>query len=246
MAIMRKRRRWKPYVLVAAGVALLLTAIISFAVMSRPSKEYKVNIFRLAVDKKQGESINREDIEMLTLYSKNAEMAGIQTGNVEGMKAMRDMSSGEIVTESMVYKDEGLASDERYQRFDGISIFADIVPGDFVDVRIRFANGEDYIVINHKKVENITEEKGLILRVCEEEILRMSSAQVDAAQYEGTQVYAVKYIQNYQEPAVSNYLLNSYVISLAQWDPNIIDRVFTEDEIKLRSKLEQNLKEFME
>lgn len=136
-----------------------------------------------------------------------------------------------------------VADDERYQHFDCVDMFAGINAGDLVDVRISFPNGEDYIVVSRKEIKNI-DEKGIVLKVNEEEILRMSSAKIDMNKYQGTRIYAVKYVSKNQKPAISYYLLNEYVLTLCEWNPNLVDKVFSQDKIKKRYDFEQNLVKF--
>lgn len=129
----------------------------------------------------------------------------------------RITNSVEIQEENTIEQGEKqifVTDDERYQHFDFISAFVGINNGDLVDVRISFPNGEDYIVISHKEIINV-DEKGIVLRVNEEEILKMSSAQIDVNKYEGTKIYAVKYVSDSQKPAISYYLLNEYEIGRA-------------------------------
>lgn len=136
-----------------------------------------------------------------------------------------------------------VTDDERYQHFDFVNAFVGINNGDLVDVRISFPNGEDYIVISHKEIINV-DERGIVLRVNEEEILKMSSAQIDVNKYEGTKIYAVKYVSDSQKPAISYYLLNEYVLSLCEWDPNLVERIFSQEKMKKRYDFEQNLVKF--
>lgn len=158
----------------------------------------------------------------------------------------RITNSVEIQEENTIEQGEKqifVTDDERYQHFDFISAFVGINNGDLVDVRISFPNGEDYIVISHKEIINV-DEKGIVLRVNEEEILKMSSAQIDVNKYEGTKIYAVKYVSDSQKPAISYYLLNEYVLSLGEWDPNLIEKIFSQEKMKKRYDFEQNLVKF--
>ena len=148
----------------------------------------------------------------------------------------------ETVEEQRV-EQTSVTDDERYQHFDCVDVFTGINIGDFVDVRISFPNGEDYIVISRKEIINV-DERGLVLRVNEEEILKMSSAKIDVGKYEGTRLYAVKYVNDRQKPAISYYLLNEYVLSLCEWNPNLVDKVFSQEKMKKRYDFEQNLVKF--
>lgn len=138
---------------------------------------------------------------------------------------------------------EKVANDERYQHFDYVKLFAGINIGDAVDVRISFPNGEDYIVLSQKEIISI-DEAGIVLIVNEEDIMKMSSAKIDMNKYEGANIYAVKYINYIQEPAQSFYLLNEYVLSLCEWNPNLVNKVFSQEKLKKRYDFEQNILKF--
>lgn len=204
-----------------------------------------VNIVRINKDIKQGQVIKESDInEDIVYVSDKEQLTGCEV-NVIGSKAGISIKAGNVVTTDMIYSDVGTDDDLRYQKFSGINTFKGITVGSLVDVRVKFANGEDYIVINHKTIESIEDDGGLVMKVNEEEILRMSSAQVDVNRYTGTEVYVVKYVQEYQKPSQSYYPLNDEVITLAKWDPNIVDKVFGEEERKQRNRLEGNVCEYL-
>lgn len=138
---------------------------------------------------------------------------------------------------------EPLADDDRIQFFDYIDIFVGIDAGDMVDIRIGFPNGEDYVVLAHKNIISV-DDAGMVLKVSEEDIMKMSSAKIDVNKYEGTRIYAVKYVDNNQKPATSYYLLNEYVLALCDWNPNLVGKIFTQEKLKKRYDFEQNLVKF--
>lgn len=64
--------------------------------------------------------------------------------------------------------------------------------GDRIDIRIRYSNAEDYLVLSDKWLV-ACEENGMVLRLTEEEILWLASAISDYSEYRGTILYAAKY-----------------------------------------------------
>ncbi|MCR5388830.1 MAG: SAF domain-containing protein [Lachnospiraceae bacterium] len=113
---------------------------------------------------------------------------------------------------------------------------------DFVDIRVSFPDGEDFIVIPHKRVYALTggeaEATGIVLKLSEEEILRYRSACVDEKAYDDTVIYALPYAGDYQYKATDYYPVNDEVFSLLQWDPNIEDLYVLESENTRRENLE--------
>lgn len=67
---------------------------------------------------------------------------------------------------------------------------AELLPGDYVDVRILFPSGHDYCVLSHKQVGGIdSEKKKIVLGLTEEERVRLGSAQIDVQTYERAYLY---------------------------------------------------------
>ena len=82
--------------------------------------------------------------------------------------------------------------------------------------------------------------------VNEEEILKLSSAVVDKKNYEGAKIYAVLYVEDYQNAAIPDYPVNSYVAEQGNWNPNLIEKVFSEEMVDKRRILEENLRQLTE
>lgn len=107
--------------------------------------------------------------------------------------------------------------------------------GDRIDIRIRYGNAEDYIVLSDKilvKGENGT---GMVLKLTEKEILMLSSAIADCRKYEKTRLYAVEYPEYQQmESGVVNYIASTEILMM-------LGRERTEG--KSRTALEQRLEQ---
>lgn len=85
--------------------------------------------------------------------------------------------------------------------------------GDEIDVRLRYPNGEDYIVISRKKVQLSSDRKTYFLKLSEKEIAFLSSALYDLSVYEGSELYPAKYTDSYASGTSGvNYLPNAQVI----------------------------------
>ena len=123
--------------------------------------------------------------------------------------------------------------------------------GDYVDVRITYPSGEDYIVANHKEVLDIHVEENeqnqvqtkniLCMRVSEEEILRLASAYVDTVCYPDTRIYVIAYLDQFQQVGTVNYPVNPHVYQLLGWNPNVLDYEASGQEEQKRNILEENL-----
>ncbi|MBO5178785.1 MAG: hypothetical protein J6B87_00340 [Clostridia bacterium] len=98
-----------------------------------------------------------------------------------------------LTDEMLVAIDEAPSDDMRLEEFSMITLPSDLLDGDYIDVRIMFPTGVDYSVLIGKKVESYTDNT-IFLKLTEDEILTMGSAIVEAYMYEGTKLYATKYV----------------------------------------------------
>ena len=119
--------------------------------------------------------------------------------NIIGKRLKVNAEEKTIITKSLFYtEDKDPEMTTRLQEFNMITLPSDLDAGDYIDVRIRFATGEDYAVVVGKKVELLgaAEEKSntIFLRLNEEEIVRMSSAIIESYVKGGINLYANKYV----------------------------------------------------
>ncbi len=113
-------------------------------------------------------------------------------------------------------------NDERELTYDCVRVDPAVRIGACVDIRIRYPDSTDYIVLTKKTVYG-TDGSALILHVGEEELLLMDSAVVDAFLFEGSYLYTVVYLEDsLQEAATANYTPNIQTIDLIRRDPNIV------------------------
>ncbi len=110
-------------------------------------------------------------------------------------------------------------TDEKWVEIDYVEMPKNQQSGDWVDVRIRFANGEDYTVLTDVRVLSVYE-KACMLELKEEEILRLSSALVDQGSCEGSRLYAVT-LPTGQSASIVNYPLRSSLYALWNNNPNL-------------------------
>lgn len=96
---------------------------------------------------------------------------------------------------------------------------------DYVDIRIRFANAADYIVVSKKRIKAYDLKNSIFYTdLTESEILCLASATIDAYINSGTKIYLTTYEEpNLQESAIPNYPVSETVYNLMATDPNIIE-----------------------
>ncbi len=114
---------------------------------------------------------------------------------------------------------------------------------DTIDIRIMFPNGEDYLLLAKKPVMDLQMGTSVFTTYMnEDEILRMSSAMVDAYTTTGAKIYTTKYVEeNIQEEATPNYPVKAAVLDLINADPNIVEQAETTLNLRARNDLDQRL-----
>ena len=97
--------------------------------------------------------------------------------------------------------------------------------GDYIDFRITYPLGEDFIVLSHKRVMDITEET-IKVHMTEEEQHIYQAALVDyyISAANGADIYFTKYVEpGIQDAAVPYYSVPSNIAAVCATNPNIVD-----------------------
>ena len=203
----------------------------------------KKRVMVLSKDLSKGDTITENDLIEKEIYCENEVDCLSSFSQVEGRSIKINADKGTILDADMLCETEKIPDDLRLQLYSNINLHSGILEGSIVDIRITFPNGEDYIIAEHKQVKSRIEDS-ILIEVDEAEILKLASANVDTSTYEGAKIYAILYIEDYQEPAHSDYPVNRNIIELGNWDPNLVNKIFTEDMVNNRNVLESNLNEF--
>lgn len=170
------------------------------------------------------------------------------SGSIENYYAKTALKKGSVITADMFYEKDFTDSNIRTLEITDLLLPEQLAADGFVDIRISFPNGEDYVVLEKQKILYLLREDastyGIALSLDEEDLLRLSSARVDRTLYENTCLYAIAYSADFQEPAIVDYPVNTDVFSLMQWNPNILSLYTVEREQERRSALEEHLDSF--
>jgi len=172
-------------------------------------------------DIRVGERISEEMLEIRrTLCSQESELLFSQQDI--GKEAVTDIMAETFLNKSMVNQ-SGKVEGFREMCYRMIELTENISSHDMVDIRIRYPNGKDYIVLAGKRILLDDERySGCYLWVNEEELLLMSAAVVDVEQNDGAKIY----VSRYPEPAIQKksyvtYCPPSEIIGLIEQSPNI-------------------------
>jgi hypothetical protein len=167
-----------------------------------------------------------------------------------GKRLKVSLTGGTALSPELLYEGEPVAEDERRVELTQVSFPQTLKQDELVDIRIVFPNGEDFLVVGHKRVYRIItdsegEAEAIQLRLTEEELLRYQAACVDAKDYEDTRLYALQYTGEFQSASEAFYPVNTAVFDLLQWDPNVVELFTVDAEQERRALLEANLSGYL-
>lgn len=231
----KRKKTW-----IAVGILIFIVFIAKTFFINSPladilnqdiqgrNKNHFMEGYRIVKNIEQDEIITED---MLEAVPSSIEQSPAQLEEILNSKAKMKLAKGILLTDSHLRSKENLSDDMRIHNFPYIRLTNQMKKGDYIDVRISFANGGDFVLLSKKKIEEIsfldtegTKENSLWLKVSEEELLRLSSAVVDAYLNEGCKIYAIEYISETQKEAVVNYTVSSMIKKLMEDDPNITER----------------------
>lgn len=191
-------------------------------------------------DVRPGERITEENIdellyevsvpEKLTLQLVGDNDEGVEDTVIQSKSELMDMyfkiglREGTVITLEDVIAEDILDS---WRYFDTVldETPVGVKAGDYIDIRISFPFGEDFIAISHKKIEEIN--SGVLkLILDEQEILTYNSMLLDKALYGGVKIYAVEYVDGgAQNKAENFYPIQVSLSEISHMDPNILEDV---------------------
>ena len=179
----------------------------------------------------------------------------IDVNNVPVVAKLDLMKNTVVTADLVVQSDEVITDDVRREEYNMITLPVDLMTDDYIDIRIMFPNGQNFIVVSKALVEIPQNPDGtyisdtIWLNLREDEILMMSSAIVEAYGVQGAKIYATKYAEpGMQAAATPNYVPNQDVLAEIQRDPNIVETAMnairariTQDAANLRNQYIQSI-----
>lgn len=196
--------------------------------------------YRLMTNVKAGNECNDYDLEFIEVPVNDfSENMIVDEKMITGRYYKLDMAPGTILTTDM-FVDYELTDDMRYMDvvFDEIPI--GLEAGDYIDVRISFPLGQDYIAITHKRVAEINGSTVKLI-VSQKDFYYYESMKTDIATFESTKIYGAQYVEaGIQEAAVTYYPVRLEVMLTLLKDPNIDTADFS-NVMTIRQQLEEQL-----
>ena len=138
-----------------------------------------------------------------------------------GYKSKIALSQGTILSYSMLTETEPIQDSERLVEYNMLTLPMELDIGDYIDIRLQLANGQDLIVISKKEVKNLFGNT-ISLYLTEEEILMMNSAIVEAYIMPASNIHVIEYIEPGIQSAIQlTYVPTTEVQQLINSNPNI-------------------------
>ena len=142
-----------------------------------------------------------------------------------------NMNANTVITAQLVVQSSEIVTDDtRQEQYNMIVLPVDLMTNDFVDIRLRTPDGQNFIVISKVQVDVPVNSDGTYLsdtirvNLREDEILAMSSAIVESYGLKGSELYVTKYIEPaMQQAALPTYTPNAAVTAQIQSNPNIVE-----------------------
>jgi predicted hydrocarbon binding protein len=158
-------------------------------------------------------TIEESDIKLASVKAESTPTDALGKNDLDkilGKILKINVKANTVISESLFYEDDKISTvGERLQEFNMVLLPSDLKVNDYVDIRVLFPNGQDYIVLASKKIEKLSntakqaDEDEVItdgsdtntiwVKLDEDEILNMGSALVESYLTNGAKLYAVKY-----------------------------------------------------
>lgn len=248
-------KRWIFYVIIGVlAVALIGVIIISKNVSDKQKKEIDnlnstikslqqdtVSVYSTTEDVKAGGDVDLEKVSTIEIPKSSVpENAVTDESDLEGKKYKIGLKANSYITKDMLL-DYKLTQNLRTLDVVMSETPIGVEVGDYIDVRISFPEGQDYIALSHKKVVGISGNT-LKLQVVEHDFYRYESMKTDLSLYEAAKIYASTYVEaGLQKSAKQYYPVRFNLVKQSLRDPNMHGSKDFLTLIKSRKQLEEQL-----
>lgn len=257
MAVNPMQKKARNSFLLGMIITLIVCAIIGvilyIAVIGPENKASKekgtaTKAYALNRDVKSGQEITADMLSPINTYSNLIPQNYIDStivanvGNGKKVIAKVDLYKNTILTASTVTTEENtVTKDVRTMEYNMLTLPINLTIGDYVDIRITFPDGQDFIVIAKKEIKNI-QGNTVTFDMSEADIVMLNSAIVESYIMKASNIYIAKYVEpGMQEKAANTYVPTAEVIRLIETDSNIVSTAKNE----LTSRFDANIRNQM-
>lgn len=237
---------------------LMASAVIGFLIFqinqlqeTISSKEAK-EVLVLVRDIKSGEAVTADCVKKIKV--EYAPSNAVTLGELgENITTKTDLKANVILSADMLQASgEEIQKDLRKQEYNMITLPSKLENGDYIDIRITFPTGQDYLVVSKKKVVSCDEDT-VWLELSEDEIILLNNAIVESYVVIGSNLYATTYVEpGLQAKATPTYPISEAVQQAMQNNPNLLaqaisdynNRVQANDPTQDRQAIERILSQY--
>ena len=198
-----------------------------------------------------GKPIEESDLELIEVPLSMSTNLANDIEELVGKHFKIALTGGTVITTDCVYE-EIITSDMRYY-----DMMVDVVPiglksGAFVDIRIKYGTGADFIGVAHRQVAKVNG-NAIKLIVTEQDIHMFSSMLVENIVFNerlkdeegksleavGAYIYAIEYVDGGAQDKAAEYFAPSMLVqAIMQGDPNMLIRDdYSPNDLVLKRKL---------
>lgn len=184
-------------------------------------EENQITVYVLTNDVKAGNKILESDLTTVNVTKEAAPQNVITDGTLlEDKMYKTDLSANTIMSEDMIL-DSIVTDDMRELDIVMTEVPIGLEEGDYIDVRIAFPLGQDFLALTHKKVVAING-NAVKLIVGEKDFYSYESMKADYGTYQAVKIYGAKYVEaGIQEDAIVYYPVSMDILKTEILDPNI-------------------------
>ena len=252
--MMRTKRTFKKAIIFVILVTLIVGGFIAIYMLAiNPMKavyeaqldhakttlaENTKSVYIATRDIEAGEKLQADNISQIEALMSLDSQILISAEDIGSVVAV-DIAANNLVTKSMILSKE-YDDSLRETQFDVIVLNSNLRDGDVVDVRIRFQNGEDYVVLAQKQLFHLSLPNAVCyMHLTEDELQLMASAIVDAGCYEAV-LYTVKYVaSNVQSASQITYQPSEAVLEVMKNNPNAVKDATLKLSVEARKEMEK-------
>ena len=235
------QRRSKNSFLLGVFVTVILMGLVAFVLMMKiknlnsevkSMKSKQKLAYVAAMDLESGQELTMETVKqeqvqtsvIAVIDGSYIDPIDEETGEPFVYKTKISIPAGTIITEDMLYTEkDATTKDQRIQEYNMVALPSQLMDGSYVDIRLRLASGQDYVVLSKKRVEQANATT-IWLKVDETEILTMNNAIIEAWMLTGSKLYAIEYTEpGLQEKAVSTFPISGETLELIRTNPNVLN-----------------------
>ena len=217
------------FVFAIMGIGIfVITQFIPLQQENNKLKTSSQEMYMLKKPVQSGQLISLSDLEKVivsanTSTKMNSSIVTKGSDIKEDTMAKIALNPGTFLTNDMLMESEEKDENFRIQEYNMILLPSDLTKDNYIDIRLRLANGQDYIVLSKKKVLK-SKQNTIFLQLNEQEILTMSNAIVESYISTGSLIYADKYTDAaIQTASTPTYNVSKAVVGLITDNPNITD-----------------------